>query len=152
TFLPSRTSVMRLNLAHTLRHLRRRPILTAVGIVSLAIGIGCALACASVVNAVLLRAFPYRDSNRLVLIWENNAKRGVGLTPTSIRTYKDLKQGATTFEDLGAFADAVFSLDGTDRSERVSGYKTTAGLVEQTRIVPLIGRVFTAAEDAPGAT
>src|SRR5262245_61476318 len=149
---PSRTSVMRLNLAHTLRQLRRRPILTAVGIVSLAVGIGCALACASVVNAVLFRAFPYRDSDRLVLVWENNAKRGVGLTPTSILNYKDLKQAATTFADLGAFADTVFSLDGADRSERVFGYKTTAGLIDQTRVAPLIGRVFTAAEDTPGAT
>lgn len=141
---------MWLNLTHTIRHLRRRPVLTGVGIVSLAIGIGCALACASVVNAVLFRAFPYRDSNRLVLVWENNSKRGVGLTPSSILNYKDLKQGATTFEDLGAFADDLFSLDGADRSDRVFAYKTTAGLLEQTRVAPLIGRVFTAAEDVPG--
>src|SRR5256885_3836725 len=96
---------MWLNLVHTIRHLRRRPILTAVGIVSLAIGIGCALACASVVNAVLFRAFPYRDAKQLVLVWENNAKRGVGLTPMSILNYQDLKAGAGSFEHLGAFAD-----------------------------------------------
>jgi len=142
---------MWLNLVHTIRHLRRRPVLTAVGIVSLAIGIGCALACASVVNAVLFRAFPYRDASRLVLIWENNAKRGVGLTPTSILNYRDLKQGATSFEELGAFADELFSLDGADRSERTFAYRTSAGLLEQARVSPLIGRVFTAAEDAPGA-
>src|SRR6185312_5023912 len=132
-FVPGRASALRsppmwLNLTHTIRHLRRRPVLTAVGVISLAVGIGCALACASVVNAVLFRAFPYRDSSRLVLVWENNAKRGVGLTPTSILNYKDLKQGATTFEELGAFTDAVFSLDGADRSERVAAYRTSAGL------------------------
>jgi predicted permease len=142
---------MWLNLVHTVRHLRRRPVLTAVGIISLAIGIGCALACASVVNAVLFRAFPYRDSNRLVLVWENNAKRGVGLTPTSVLNYRDFKEGASTFEDLGAFVDVVFSLDGPDRSERVFGYETTAGLLEQTRIAPMLGRIFTAAEDKPGS-
>src|SRR5882762_9455456 len=142
---------MWLNLTHAVRHLRRRPVLTAVGIISLAIGIGCALACASVVNAVLFRAFPYRDSNRLVLVWENNAKRGVGLTPTSVLNYRDFKEGASTFEDLGAFVDVVFSLDGPDRSERVFGYETTAGLLEQTRIAPMLGRIFTAAEDKPGS-
>jgi predicted permease len=140
---------MWLNLVHTIRHLRRRPVLAAVGIISLAIGIGCALACASVVNAVLFRAFPYRDSSRLVLVWENNAKRGVGLTPTSILNYRDLKDGASTFENLGAFADSVFSLDGPDRSERAFGYRLTAGVLEQTRIAPMIGRLFTAAEDKP---
>jgi len=142
---------MWLNLIHTLRHLRRRPVLTAVGIISLAVGIGCALACASVVNAVLFRAFPYRDSNRLVLVWENNAKRGVGLTPTSILNYKDLKTAATAFEDLGAFIDESFSLDGPNGSERAFGYRTTAGLLDQTRVPPLIGRVFTPEEDRPGS-
>src|SRR5882672_3307293 len=141
---------MWLNLVHTIRHLRRRPVLTTVGIVSLAIGIGCALACASVVNAVLFRAFPYRDADRLVLVWENNAKRGVGLTPTSLLNYRDLKDGATSFEDLGAFSDAVFSLDGTDRSERAFGYRVTAGVLEQTHVAPLLGRLFTTAEDTTG--
>src|SRR5206468_9510853 len=123
---------MWLNLVQAVRHLRRRPVLTAIGILSLALGIGCALACASVVNAVLFRAFPYRDSNRLVLVWENNAKRGVGLTPTSILNYKDLTEGATTFERLGAFVDASVSLDGPNGSERAFGYRTTAGLLDET--------------------
>jgi predicted permease len=142
---------MWLNLVHAVRHLRRRPALAAVGIVSLASGIGCALACASVVNAVLFRAFPYRDSNRLVLVWENNAKRGVGLTPASILNYKDLKSAATTFEDLGAFSDDAFSLDRPDGSERVFGYRTTAGLLDQTGVSPIAGRLFTQADDRPGS-
>ena len=142
---------MWLNLVQAVRHLRRRPVLAAVGIVSLASGIGCALACASVVNAVLFRAFPYRDSNRLVLVWENNAKRGVGLTPASILNYKDLKSAATAFEDLDAFVDDSFSLDGHDGSERAFGYRTTAGLLDQTGVAPIIGRIFTAADDRAGS-
>ena len=142
---------MWLNLVHTLRHVRRRPVLTAVGIVSLAVGIGCALACASVVNAVLFRAFPYAEPDRLVLVWENNAKRGVGLTPASLLNYRDLKAAATTFEDLGAFTDALVSVDGPDGSARAVAYRTTAGLLDQARVPPLLGRLFTPAEDTPGA-
>jgi len=67
---------MWLNLVHTVRHLRRRPVLTAVGIISLAIGTVRA-ACASVVNAVLFPRFPYRDSKSACPGVENNAKRGV---------------------------------------------------------------------------
>lgn len=141
---------MWLNLVHAVRHLRRRPVLTAVGIVSLAVGIGCALACASVVNAVLFRAFPYHEPSRLVFVWENNAKRGVGLTPTSILNYKDLKAAAITFEELGAFTDLPYTIDGPDGSERAVGYLATAGLLDQTRVAPLLGRLFTTAEDTPG--
>ena len=108
---------MWLNLVHAVRHLRRRPLLTTVGIVSLAVGIGCALACASVVNTVLFRALPYHEPNRLVLVWENNSKRGVGLTPTSVLNYEDLKSAATTFDALGAFVDEVVSLEGNTGSE-----------------------------------
>jgi putative ABC transport system permease protein len=141
---------MWLNFVHAVRHLRRRPVLTTVGIISLSVGIGCALACASVVNAVLFRAFPYREPSRLVFVWENNAKRGVGLTPTSILNYRDLKTAATTFEDLGAFTDLTFTIDGPDGSERAIGYQATAGLLDQTHVAPLLGRLFTAAEDTPG--
>ena len=142
---------MWLNFMQAFRHLRRRPVLTAAGILSLALGIGCALASASVVNAVLFRAFPYRDTDRLALVWENNAKRGVGLTPTSVLNYKDLNESATTFERLGAFVDASVSLDGPDGSERAFGYKTTAGLLDETHVAPIVGRVFTAEEDRPGS-
>jgi putative ABC transport system permease protein len=141
---------MWLNLVQAVRHLRRRPVLAAVGILSLAVGIGCALASASVVNAVLFRAFPYPEPDRLVLVWENNAKRGVGLTPTSILNYKDLKAAATSFDELGAFADTPFSIDGPDGSERAIGYRATAGLLDHTQVSPLLGRLFTAEEDKVG--
>jgi len=141
---------MRLTLVHAVRHLRRRAGLTTVGIISLAIGIGCALACATVVNAVLFRAFPYRDPSRLVLVWENNAKRGVGLTPTSVLNYEDFKAAATTFDRLGAFIDDDATVDGPDGAERATGYLTTPGVLEQTEVSPLIGRLFSEAEAGPG--
>jgi putative ABC transport system permease protein len=141
---------MWLNLVQAVRHLRRRPGISSVGIVSLAVGIGCALACASVVNAVLIRAFPYHDSSRLVFVWEDNSKRGVGLTPTSVLNYKDLKTAATSFEQLGAFVDLPSTIDGPDGSERAVGYQATAGLLDQTKVAPLLGRLFTPAEDTPG--
>ena len=146
-----RVSHMWLNFVHAVRHIRRRPVLTAVGIVSLAVGVGCALACASVVNTVLFRAFPYADPHQLALVWENNAKRGVGLTPTSIPNFKDLKAAAGAFEELGAFGDMPATIDGPDGSERAIGYRITAGLLDQAGVRPLLGRLFTKAEDTPGA-
>jgi putative ABC transport system permease protein len=143
---------MWLNLVHSFRHLRRRPVVAALGIASLAVGIGCALACASVVNTVLFRALPYAEPDRLVIVWENNARRGVGLTPASIPNYEDLKAAATTLEHLGAFTDVPLSLDGPDGSVRIDGYQATAGVIDQTGVAPLLGRLFTPAEDRAGSS
>ena len=142
---------MWLNLLQALRHVRRRPTLTLVGISSLAVGIGCALACATVVHAMLFRAIPYRDPDGLVVVWENNAKRGVGLTPTSILNFQDLKAAASTFSYLGACADESYSLDEADRSVRAIGFRVTAGLLDAAGVPPLVGRLFTGTEDTPGA-
>jgi predicted permease len=142
---------MWLTLRQSLRRLKRRPLLTGAGIFNLAVGIGCALACASVVNTVLFRAFPYRDSERLVLVWENNAKRGVGLTPTSVLNFQDLKAASSSFEDLGVFVDELSSIDGLDSSERATGYRLSAGLLDQAGVSPLLGRLFAAEDNEPGA-
>ena len=141
---------MWLHIVHAVRQLRRRPALAAVGIISLALGIGCTLACASVVNAVLFRAFPYHEPGRLVFVWEDNTKRGVGLTPTSVLNYQDFRTAATAFEELGAFASSAFTITGRDQSTRAMGYQITAGLLESTGVSPLIGRLFTRPEDRPG--
>jgi len=142
---------MRLTFVHAIRHLRRRPVLTSVAVLTLAVGIGSALACASLIDAVLVRAVPYRDASGLVLVWENNAKRGAGLTPTSILNYRDLAAGANAFDALGVFSDGQFSVDGPDGSERAVGYRTTAGVLDQTHVAPALGRLFGADDDRVGA-
>ena len=53
------------------------------------------------------------------------------------------------FEELGAFTELPFTIDGPDGSERAIGYQTTAGLLDQTHVAPLLGRLFTA-EETPG--
>ena len=62
-----------------------------------------------------------------------------------------MKSAATTFDGLGAFVDDVVSLDGPDDSEKVIAYRTTAGLLDQTHVAPLVGRLFTAPEDKSGS-
>jgi hypothetical protein len=70
---------------HVAQFRSRRPTpsapscLTAVGIVACRRHRGAGACVSSVVNAVLFRAFPYYEPGRLVFVWENNVKRGVGL-------------------------------------------------------------------------
>lgn len=62
-------SDLRQNLRQALRSLARRPAFVAVVVLTLALGIGANSAIFSVINAVLLKPLPYREPDRLALIW-----------------------------------------------------------------------------------
>src|SRR6185436_17001588 len=69
-------STLLFDLRHSLRVLLKRPGLTFLAILAVAVGIGAVTAIFSVVNTVLLRSLPYDDPERLVMLWETNPTRG----------------------------------------------------------------------------
>ena len=91
-----------------LRLLFRRPAFTIVIVVVLALGIGANTAMFSIVDAVLLRPLPYRDSDRLVLVWQSSKEhRTTGEWFNTYREFEEWQRNSRSFEKLAALTWAV---------------------------------------------
>src|SRR5689334_14913700 len=93
-----------------LRILLKNRGFTAVAIITLALGIGANTAVFSVVDAVLLRPLPYRNSERLVDVREFDATRGVDLDWVSFPNFHDWVVQNKVFERMAAYKWALLNL------------------------------------------
>lgn len=91
-----------------LRIFTRRPGLSIVILVVLALGIGGNTAMFSIVNAVLLRPLPYKDSHRLVVVWQSgNQHRSTGEWFNTYREFEEWQRNSHSFEKLAALSWAT---------------------------------------------
>jgi putative ABC transport system permease protein len=140
---------MQKEILHSIRSLLRHPGFTAVAVITLMLAIGVNTTIFSVVNAVLLKALPFRDPQQLVSVQKNS---GPGDLP-GIAGYQYLawKEKSTTFADLAAFSDDNINLTGNGEPERILYARVTASLFTTLGVQPLRGRFFLPEEDKPGA-
>ena len=80
------------------RMLRKSPLLSGIAILTIALGIGANTAVFSIVNGVLLSPLPYRDSERLVKVWETLP--GLSQATVSYPDYKDWQERSRVFDGL----------------------------------------------------
>ncbi|HEV3471346.1 MAG TPA: ABC transporter permease [Pyrinomonadaceae bacterium] len=139
------------DLRYGVRTLLKNPGFTAVAVVALALGIGANTAIFSVVNAVLLRPLPYRDPDRLVMVWEDNTKGGYPRNTPAAANFLDWREQSRVFEGMAAIANQSFALTGAGEPERIDGRRVSASLFPLLGVEPLLGRVFLPEEDQPGA-
>jgi predicted permease len=133
-----------------LRTLRESPGFTAVAILTLALGIGASTSIFSVVNAVLLAHLPYKDPNRLTMIWGTNVKQGIDITPVSPGDFFEWKQRNSVFEDIAASYDDQVTLTGRGDPQQLIGYRFSANYFSILGVPAQLGRTFTIEEDRPG--
>jgi putative ABC transport system permease protein len=143
--------VLRQDLRYTARTLRRSPGFAATGILVAALGIGAATAAFSITDHVLIRPLPFRESNRLVALWEAQPLRGITENELSPGNLRDWKRLATSFEAMGAYRDSSINLVGAGHPERLDDAVATPELFTALRARPALGRLFTEADDRPGA-
>jgi len=103
--------------AFAARALRNSPVFAVTAIVTIAMGIGASAAIFSVTNAVLLRALPYKDPDRLIFACTDMKKRNVRDFPNSNANFIDLRDGAKTmvegFAAVQTFPNLTVQEDGT---------------------------------------
>src|ERR1051325_9390910 len=138
------------DLRYGARMLSKNPAISLIALFSLALGIGANTAIFSVVNAVLLRPLPYKNPDRIAMVWMNNPKLGVDQDWHSYPNYTDYKEQNQVFEEMAAFNNRSFNLTGTGDPVRVTGAWTTASLFPVLGVDPIKGRVISEEEEEPG--
>jgi len=133
-----------------LRMLRKSPGFTAVGVLSLALGIGATTAIFSVVNAVLLKSLPYRQPDRLVFVQERMPKFSQRAIPVSAPDIAVMQRDNHVFDSLAAFRTSAANLSGAGEPQRILTARASANLFPTLGASAFLGRTFSPEEDHPG--
>lgn len=136
---------------YAVRGLLKRPGFTVIAILTLALGIGANTAIFSVVNAVLLKPLPFKDPDRLAIIWEEASFAGFPRNTPAPANYFDWKKQNQSFEDMAATSSTSFNLTGDGEPERVASYRVSANFFPLLGVQPIKGRLFSAEEEGGGA-
>jgi putative ABC transport system permease protein len=128
------------DLRYGYRMLTKNPGVSAIAVLTLALGIGANTAIFSVVSAVLLNPLPYTEPDRLVSIWENVPTHGRWRAAPA--NFLDWKKQTTVFTDVAAFGGATATLTGDGDPEQLSGTAVTPGYFEVVGVQPALGRAF----------
>src|SRR5262249_31293949 len=136
------------DLRYSSRMLIRHRAVTAIAVVTLALGVGANTAIFSVVNAVLLRPLPYRDSNRLVMLSTNEESKGA-LGNTGYETFVDWRERSRSFERMVVIRSWGGVLTGQGEPEVIRGLRVSADYFKLLGVSPTLGRDFRVEEDRP---
>ena len=137
------------NLRISTRSLLRTPAFAATGILTLAVAIGMSTAVFSVVNTLLLRPLPYRNSERLAMIW--SVSDTSSRNPSSFDDFEDWRRDSKTIES-GALFTAYYKpiLTGAGQAQRLTALLVSHQYFTVMGVQPMLGRFFRPEEDREG--
>src|SRR5882757_1186378 len=127
-----------------LRMLGKNPGFIAVAVLTLALGIGATTAIFSVVYGVLLRPLPYRDSNRIMAVFEVTSKH----RPSRVAdpNFDDFRDQSRSFQAIAKYADGIASVSGASQPTRTTVARVSPDFLKVFGIEPILGRNFTASD------
>ena len=131
------------------RTLRKNPGFTALAVLTLALGIGATTAIFSVVNTVLLRPLPYRDSGRLVMVFWSNPAWGQDRIPLCVADFDDWKASNHAFDQPTVFGTNRYNYTGGQEPQQIMGARVSPGFFSTLGVEPALGRGFLPEEEMP---
>ena len=137
------------HLRDALRALRRRPSFTVMTVMVLALGIGASTAMFSLFDAVILRALPFREPDRLVWLWHRWAGGDTGVF--AIPDLLEHRARTRTLESIGAFTGWGANVTNRGDAERLSGVRVTGNFFPLLGADAAIGRTIGAADATAGS-
>ena len=134
------------NLRQAWRLVRRQPLFSGFAIAMLAVGIGAATAVFTLVHAVLLRALPFTEPDRLV--WMYNARTERDRAPFSIPDLDDYVRDTRALAGAAAFTNWTANLSGRGDAERLEGTRVTGAFFDVLGAAAMLGRTLGPADEA----
>jgi putative ABC transport system permease protein len=151
-FTPSMLEDLRRDIGYGIRTLGRTPGFTAVAIITLALGIGAVTVIYSVLRNVVLDPFPYSRSDRMVNVLLKDASDRIIRGPYfPAPEFLDYQEQTQAFEDVVGTSRTSMQWVSDTGAERLSIAWMTPNGFTFLGVQPLLGRVFGAADAAPGA-
>jgi putative ABC transport system permease protein len=136
------------DLKFAVRMLVKSPGFTVVAILTLALGIGANTAIFSIVNAVLLRPLPFKNSSQLVVLRETY--KIVGNVSVSYPDFLDWRQQSDSFAAMSVINNVNFNLSGVAQPESIDGYAVSPNFLALLGVRPVLGRDLLPSEERPG--
>jgi len=130
------------DLRFAVRLLWKSPGFTFVAIVALALGIGANTAIFSLVNSVLLRPLPFRDSGRLAIFWETDPAQGFNRQGPSGPNYIDFRDQSKSFDDMALLEQGTGTVTGFGEPQQIPALRVTRSFLPTLGFTPILGRNF----------
>jgi len=140
------------DIRYGLHMLVKTPGFTAVAVLTLALGIGANSAIFSIVNSLLLNPLPYRNSEKLAIIWSHSPGANVEKDWPSPGQFEAIKANSTVYEDIAIVHGRSLNVGGLSNPTRAGAVAASSNLLPLLGAKPLLGRVFLPEEDEPGKT
>src|SRR5262245_21381632 len=138
------------DIRYGVRKLLKDRSFTAVAVFTLSLRVGPSSAIFSVVNSVVLRPLPYKDSDRLVTIYSSLRQPGLEKIVVSAPELADFRELNNSFDQVAAYDFQGVNVTGDDEPERIRAALLSPNLLPVLGINPLVGRWFAPDEDQPG--
>jgi hypothetical protein len=134
------------NIRYALPMLSRSPGFTAVAVLTLALGIGANTAIFSMFEGVVLAPLPYREAERLVVVWHSDLQVPTRIPP-SVPDFQDWQRNARSFEQMVAIEFTARDLTSPGPPAHLSGRKISSGFFSMLGVNLSLGREFSPQED-----